>query len=151
MDQIIASDKPAPHVQVMRAFGEEVHFYQTGAETDGRFAQWLEITPPGGGPPPHYHQDEEEWFYVLKGRVSFYRDGQWTEVGAGARAYNPRGVVHTFKNTGDEPLHMMVTTVPAGFEIFFGRCAEEFAAPSGPDMGRIVEIAGEHGIHFVES
>ncbi|TLD69794.1 cupin domain-containing protein [Phragmitibacter flavus] len=135
---------------VVRAFGEELHFYLTGEETDGRFTQWLEITPPGVGPPLHYHTNEEEWFYVQMGTVSFYREGKWTEVGAGSRVYIPRGVVHAFKNTGDEPLHMLITTAPSGFENFMGRCAVEFAAPSGPDMGRIIEIAGEHGIHFVQ-
>ncbi len=135
--------------RVLHAFGEEVHLYQTGEETEGRFTLWLEITPPGGGPPPHYHESEDEWFHVLEGRVSFFRNGEWTEVGPGARVFAPRGSVHTFKNTGDTPSRMLLTSAPSGFEIFFARCAEEFSRPGGPDMPRVLAIAGEHGIHFV--
>jgi quercetin dioxygenase-like cupin family protein len=140
---------PAAGDRVLHAFGEEVHLYLTGAETGGQFAQWLEITPPGGGPPPHYHENEDEYFYVLHGTVSFFREGAWEETGAGARVFCPRNSIHTFKNTGDAPSHIVITTTPSGFEIFFERCAREFAKPGAPDMTQILEIAAEHGIHFV--
>ena len=140
---------PAGEPRILRAFGDEVHVYLSGAETEGQFAVGLVITPPGGGPPPHYHEQEHEWFHVLQGKVSFLADGAWTEVGPGARVSCPKNSVHTFKNTGDSPLHMIVTAAPAGFEEFFRRCAEEFAKPGAPNMPRLIEIAGEHGIHFV--
>jgi hypothetical protein len=44
---------------------------------------------------------------------------------------------------------MLISTSPAGFELFFARCAEEFKKPDGPDINRVVEISAEHGIHFV--
>lgn len=72
------------------------------------------------------------------------------EVGPGGTVFMPRGVVHTFKNVGDEPSRMLVMTTPSGFEKFFARCSEEFAKPGGPDMSRIIEIGVEHGIHFVQ-
>ena len=37
----------------------------------------------------------------------------------------------------------------SGFEAFFARCADEFAQPTGPDIGRIVEIYREHNIDLV--
>ena len=141
---------PAGEDRVLRAFGEEVHLYFTGAETGGRFTQWLEITQPGSGPPPHYHENEDEWFHVLEGRVSFFRDGTWEEAGPGARVWAPKGTVHAFKNIGDTPSRMLLTTMPAGFEIFFAKCADEFAKPEGPDMPRVLAISAAHGIHFVE-
>jgi len=135
--------------KVLRAFGEEVHLTVTGEETGRRYAQWLEITPPGGGPPPHYHTQEDEWFYVLQGTVRFLKDGEWHEAGPGSGAFMPRDSVHTFQNCGDTPLHMIVTAAPAGFETFFAKAADEFAKEGGPDMARVIGIAGEHGIHFV--
>ena len=60
-----------------------------------------------------------------------------------------RGVVHTFKNAGDQPSRMLISATPSGFEKFFARCAEEFAKAGGPNMARIIEIGVEHGIHFV--
>ena len=111
---------------------------------------WTEITPPGGGPPPHYHLNEDETFHVIEGRVAFLLNGDWNEVGSGGTAFMPRGIVHTFKNVGDQPSRMLNMTTPSGFEKFFARCADEFAKPGEPDMSRIVEIGVEHGIHFVQ-
>ncbi|PYL06612.1 MAG: cupin domain-containing protein [Verrucomicrobia bacterium] len=111
---------------------------------------WTGTMPPGGGPPLHYHLNEDEIFHVLEGRVAFFLDGEWREVGPGGSAFMPRGVAHTFKNVGDAPSRVLIMTIPSGFEKFFARCAEEFARPDGPDMPQIVKIGVEHGIHFVQ-
>jgi quercetin dioxygenase-like cupin family protein len=134
---------------VLRAFGEEVIVHLSGKDTGGASALWTEITPPGGGPPPHYHENEDETFLVQEGRFGFFRDGRWEELGPGGVAFMPRNVIHTFKNVGDTPGRLLVSTHPSGFEIFFARCAEEFAKPTPPDMERIIAISTEHGIHFV--
>jgi quercetin dioxygenase-like cupin family protein len=133
----------------LHAFGEEVILHLGGEQTGGQLAVWTEITPPGDGPPPHYHEREDECFVVQEGRVAFLHHGHWHEKGPGGVVFMPRGVVHAFKNVGDTPSRMLLTTTPSGFEIFFARCAEEFARPGPPDMPRIIAIAAEHGIHFV--
>ena len=61
-------------------------------------AMWLETTTPGGGPPLHFHNNDDETFHVLEGRVSFFQNSQWNEVGPGGSAFVPRGQLHTFKN-----------------------------------------------------
>jgi quercetin dioxygenase-like cupin family protein len=149
------SDKSAVIVswddaRVFHAFGEELRIFLDGEGTGGKLTMWTEITPSGGGPPPHHHVNEDETFHVLEGRVAFLADREWHEVGAGGAAFMPRGVVHTFKNAGDQPSRMLIMTTPSGFEKFFARCAEEFAKAGGPDMSRIVQIGAEHGIHFVQ-
>ncbi|MGH7982664.1 MAG: cupin domain-containing protein [Candidatus Udaeobacter sp.] len=135
---------------MLHGFGEEVTILLDGEQTAGKLTMWTKITPPGGGPPPHHHLNEDEAFHVLEGRVAFLSGGEWQEVGHGGAAYMPRGVVHTFKNVGDQPSRMLLTAAPSGFEKFFARCAEEFAKAGGPDMSRIIEIGIEHGIHFVQ-
>jgi len=141
---------PHDQVRVLRAFGEEIRIHLSGKETGGSLSQWEIVTPPGGGPPPHYHTREDEAFWVLEGRVAFLVDGAWQEVGPGAGAYLPRNSVHTFKNVGETPSRMMATSTPSGFEDFFATAAEEFAKPEGPNIPKIMKIAAEHGIHFVE-
>jgi quercetin dioxygenase-like cupin family protein len=136
--------------RVLHAFGEEVIIRLDSEHTGGTVTTWTEVTPPGGGPPPHYHLNEDEAFHVLKGRVAFLLDGEWHELGPGGAAFMPRGVVHTFKNVGDQPSRMLLTTKPSGFEKFFARCAAEFAKPGGPDMSRIMQIGSEQGIHFLQ-
>lgn len=142
--------RPLDDLEPVRAFGDEVYFHVTGAETGGKYTVFTDIIPPGGGPPPHYHRDEDEWFYPLEGRVEFLLDGEWREVPMQTLVYLPRGTVHTFRNIGDRPLVLLTQTSPSGFETFFTRCAAEFAKPGPPDMGRIVEISAEHGIFFVQ-
>ena len=135
---------------VLRAFGEEVIIHLGGEETGGRLTMWTEVTPPGGGAPLHFHINDDEIFHVLEGRVAFYKKGEWHEVGPGGSTFIPRGEVSTFKNVGETPSRMLISTTPAGFENFFTRCADEFARPGGPDMPRVKEIAAEHGIPFVQ-
>ena len=136
--------------RVLHAFGEDVTILLDSERTGGKLTMWTEITPPGGGPPPHYHSNEDETFHILDGRVAFLVNGEWHEVDPGGAAFMPHGVVHTFKNVGDQPSRMLNMTTPSGFEKFFARCADEFARTAEPDMSRIVEIGVEHGIHFVQ-
>jgi quercetin dioxygenase-like cupin family protein len=135
--------------KTLRAFGDEISIHTGGAETGGKYTIFTCLTPPGGGPPPHYHNHEDEWFFVLDGKVEFLIDGSWQEVPPGSLVYLPRGTIHTFRNCGDKPLKMLTQTAPSGFEIFFERCAEEFAKPGPPNMDRIIKISSEHGIHYV--
>lgn len=140
---------PSGEGEILRAFGDEVTVKLDGRRTNGSLTLWQNVTPPGGGPPLHYHLDEDELFIVQEGRMNFFMDGHWREVGPGGVVFAPRGSVHAFRNIGDCPCRMLVQTQPAGFEMFFARCAEEFKRPGGPDMERIAAISAEHGIHYV--
>ncbi len=135
--------------KVLRAFGDEITLHLTGAETGGKYTLFTSVTPPGGGPPPHYHLNEDETFFVLEGRAEFLKDGAWAEVPVGTAVYTPRGVVHTFRNAGQTLLKMLLCTAPSGFETFFARCEQELSKPGPPNMPRVIQIAAEHGIHFV--
>lgn len=131
------------------AFGDEIEMHLGGTETGGRLTVFTDKIPPGGGPPPHYHTNEEEWFVPLGGEVEFFIDGRWQKAASRSVVFVPRGVVHTFRNVGETPLDMLTFTSPAGFEVFFERCAVEFAIEGPPNMERIVEISAEHGIFYV--
>ena len=141
---------PPGEGRVLRAFGEEVIILLDGEQTGGRQTMWLETTPPEGGPPLHFHINDDETFHVLEGQVAFFQSSKWYEVGPGGSAFVPRGQMHTFKNVGEGNSRMLLSTSPAGFDVFFSRCAEEWARPGGPDMSRVFQIAAEHGIHFVK-
>ena len=93
---------------------------------------------------------ELEIFLVIEGRISYCANGEWTEVGPGGVVYLPRETPHGFRNVGKTPSRHWIITTPSGFEVFFSRCADEFAKASPPDMGRIAEIFNEHGITLLE-
>ncbi len=134
----------------LHAFGDVVSVLLGGEQTGGTLMVAFDTTPPGGGPPPHVHGNEDELFLVVEGLISYFVDGQWTEVGPGGAVYLPRGSTHCYRNIGTTPSRQWILTTPSGFEHFFARVAEEWAKPGGPDMNRIVAIHREYGIELVE-
>jgi quercetin dioxygenase-like cupin family protein len=133
----------------INAFGNEGIFKLTGENTGGTFTLMLGVVPPGGGPPLHVHNVDDEFFIIVEGRYNFLIAGAWTEVGPGAVVYLPRGTPHTFKNMGDKPSRHWAILNPSGFETFYARCAEVFAAPGPPDFARIGAISQEHGYGII--
>jgi mannose-6-phosphate isomerase-like protein (cupin superfamily) len=95
----------------------------------------LEVATPVGvpGPPPHYHEDCAECFYVTAGRLGVMKNGEWSSLEAGRYVEVPRGVVHTFRNDGDEELRTITAFEPAGFEAFFEEFGFDAADPGSFD------------------
>ena len=152
---------PEPRTLVIRpgegktlfAYGDTAQVKLSGEQTNGSMAVALNATPPGGGPPPHRHHNEDEMFVVLEGSIRFLANGEWTEpLPPGSIVYTPRGAVHTFQNAGETPCRQLVIATPSGFEQFFSKSAEAFAAASQagmPDLSRLLAISEEYQIEFV--
>lgn len=99
--------------------GELMAFLATGRETGGAFFLAEISVAPGGGTPPHIHKLEDESFRVLEGTLTIQVGGNTLTASAGDFAFLPRGVAHSFKNTGDGYAKALVLTTPAGLEGFF--------------------------------
>jgi quercetin dioxygenase-like cupin family protein len=135
--------------QPVNAFGSEILFKLVGEQTGGALTVGLATVQPGGGPPPHVHHVDDEMFLIVEGMYRISIDGRWSEVGPGSIVYLPRGCVHTFQVVGPAPGRHWVLLTPSGFERFYARCAEVFAAPGPPDRARLAAINAEHGYDFV--
>ena len=142
--------RPPKDATIIRAFGDEMVLHLGVEDTGGKFSMWTNITPPGGGPPPHYHENEDELFWPLSGAVNFLKGDEWIEVPPKTVIFMPRGTIHTFRNPNNEPLHMLIQTMPGGFERFFQECGNEFAKCGQPDMEKIVAISARYGIHYIQ-
>ncbi|CAB4541266.1 MAG: cupin domain-containing protein [Actinobacteria bacterium] len=124
----------------------------TAEQTGGAYSVHEQWITPAGNPPPHQHTHEDEAFVVLEGEVDFMVGGAITRVGTGGFAFAPRGIPHTYAVVGDSA-HLYVITSP-GLERFFRELGEPAGAlslpePSAPDVARVVEVAGRHGIEIL--
>ena len=137
------------HGKRVRAFGNEIEFMLTGEQTADSLTVGLASVPAGNGPPPHVHSAEDEMFIIVEGQYRVYLDGEWTTVDPGTIVYLPRGSVHTFQVVGEKPGKHWTLQTPSGFERYFARAAEVFAAPGGPDFKRLAAITEEYGAKFV--
>jgi quercetin dioxygenase-like cupin family protein len=140
---------------VIAVVGDVYRFLVKGEDTDGAYALWHASVYPGGGPPPHRHAKEDEFFYLLKGEVTIYDDGQPFLATPGTAITLPRGTRHWFKNEGSEPAEMLILVAPAGLEDMFQKTGRPWSAhrgaPGEPRPGEIAilkQIAGDYGIEF---
>ena len=112
--------------------GNQLRFLVTGEETGGAFFMAVGLVLPGGGPPPHIHSREDESFYLLEGTLSVQIGDKTLQALPGDFVYLPRGIAHTFRNTGTENARMLVTATPAGLEKYFMETFEPAVEGSGP-------------------
>ena len=74
-----------------------------------------ETLPPGHAVTPHHHRQIEEIYYIVEGRGVMTVGDEQREVAAGDAIYVPRGQRHTLRNTGAEPIKLLLVCGPAFF------------------------------------
>lgn len=132
--------------------GERMVLKATGELTGGAFTICEDLVAAGSEPPPHFHEREDEAFYLLEGTLEVMVGDQSYQAGPGAFVFLPRLVPHSWRVIGAEPVRMLAFFTPAGVEGFFqalGRPAEAPTPPppSAPDLPKVIQTAGEYGIH----
>lgn len=145
----IARVVPADEGTSVRAFGNEIRFKLTAEQSGGAVSVGLATVPPGGGPPLHVHAREDELFMILEGTYRVCVAGEWRDAGPGSLVWLPRGVAHTFRVVGDVPGKHWVVTTPGGFDEFYAKCAEIFAASGQPDRARLEALNEQYGNRLV--
>ena len=135
--------------QTLAAFGSETVFKLLARDTAGTFCLAIASTPPGGGPPPHVHRKDDELFVVLEGQLTFFTAKGPVRAPTGSVVYAPRNAPHTFRNDGSSASRHLVLVLPSGFDEFYARSAEVFAAGGPPDRERLMAIAADYGYEFM--
>ena len=97
---------------------------------------------PGGGTPPHIHHLDDESFYLLEGTLTIQVGKDTITASAGDFAFLPRGIAHSFKNTGDGYAKALVLTTPTGLEGFFSEVFEPAADRSATPPSASNELIG---------
>jgi mannose-6-phosphate isomerase-like protein (cupin superfamily) len=131
---------------------ELMTFKASARETGGAYALTDSLVPPRGGPPPHMHHREDEAFWVLEGELEVVVGESTFRTGPGSFVHLPRGVLHSYRNTGDRPARFLTLIVPAGLEAFFvevGKPGTDLASPppfGEEDIVRLLDVAPKYGV-----
>jgi len=97
--------RPAANgVKYRRALPPEVFF------TNWSYVDHV-LVPPGAAIAPHRHEGVEEFYYVMAGAGNVTIDKESADIGKGDAIPVFLNEVHGFKNTGAEPLEMMIVGV----------------------------------------
>ena len=128
--------------------GEKITMLLTGQDTDGKFAMIIDEVPPGEGPPLHIHHNEDETFYVLEGELELQVDEERFVVSAGSSIFMPRGIPHTFRNSGTQTAKSLVILTPSNLEGFFAE-VEPLVSQDEPNMNAVLDIAGKYGLEII--
>ncbi|HEV2323832.1 MAG TPA: quercetin 2,3-dioxygenase [Terracidiphilus sp.] len=136
--------------------GTQMTFIATGKETGGAFFLAQMAVPPGGGPPPHIHHREDESFHVLEGTLTIQAGQDTITASAGDFAYLPRGIAHTFRNTGSMTAKVLVLITPAGLENYFAEVFEQVTDPDAPPpppgkdlIARALAVSPRYGLELL--
>lgn len=116
-----------------------------GEHTDDAYSVFEVSVPPNVGAGLHIDNDWDEFWHVMEGTFTFTLNGKPVELGAGGFAHGPKGIPHSFKNTGETTGKLVMFTNPSGLEDFF-RDIDDASPDGNPDKETFVKIMKEHHI-----
>ena len=129
----------------------------TAADTRGYYALFEIDSPPGQGMAAHRQRYEDESLWVLEGTYRLAIGNEEVELGAGGYAFVPRGVAHSFTNSGADEARLLSLVTPGGIqERFIAEAGEHVTGPNGDvaadaaqAWSRIAAIAQKYGIDIL--
>lgn len=134
-----------PAADTIDFLGNPARILVSGQTARGAYCLVESSGPRGDMPPLHRHHADDEAFYVLDGRLTIFVGDRAVDLPAGACAFAPRGVAHTYR-VESESARWLVLASPAGFDTFVREVAE---AGSCVGPGELAEIARRHGIELL--
>lgn len=133
---------------------QSVHFralgttYKVLSESVGGSAAIVEHTLDAKclGAPMHKHTRENEISYVLEGELSVIQNGEVQIARQGEYIVKPKGIFHTFWNTGDKIVRFIEIITPGNFEYYFAELAPFLLKGQPPQMDKVREIGQKYGL-----
>lgn len=127
----------------------DIIFKLNKSQTSGLLGSTESILLPGHlGAPPHSHKGFDEICRVIEGTLSIMVGDEVYQVSAGDWHLRPRGVVHTFWNTGQIPARFIELYTPGGHEAYMNELADMFINNARPKPGDLDKLAMKYDIAF---
>jgi len=122
---------------------ESTSLLVTGDQTGGRFALLETTATDTQELPLHTHTREDELIYVVRGDVTFYRDGMRLEGRTGTCVLLPRGSEHTYRVASNEA-QLLIMLMPAGLEGYYQELDDITDATRYTE--RLITVAAKYGV-----
>jgi mannose-6-phosphate isomerase-like protein (cupin superfamily) len=129
--------------------GIGVHYKVPGEATGGAFSIVEHPVNPGVLVPPHVHTREDEFSFVIEGEIGVRIGERVFSAGPGEYVVKPRGVPHTFWNSGPARARLLEIIAPPQFDRFFREMAALLAQGGQPDFESLSTLADRYGVSFL--
>jgi mannose-6-phosphate isomerase-like protein (cupin superfamily) len=127
----------------------DITFKLDKSQTAGNLGSAEEILLPGHlGAPPHYHKSFDETCIVLEGTLHIMVGEEVFVVPAGGWHLRPRGIVHTFWNSGTTPTRFIELYTPGGHEAYMKDLAKLFEGGKRAKPADLAKLAELYDIIF---
>lgn len=127
----------------------DILFKLDESQTGGHIGLWETVIQPGElGAPPHFHKNIDELCYVREGTLHVLCGTELQEVPAGGWHLRPRGLVHTFWNSGPLPARTIDICLPGGHERYMKELASLFEDGKRPVPGAMQQLENKYDIHY---
>ncbi|PWT90175.1 MAG: cupin domain-containing protein [Acidobacteria bacterium] len=104
------------------------------------------VEPKSIGAPMHKHTYEDEISYVLEGQLSVIQNGHVQTAGPGQFIAKPRGIFHTFWNSGEQRIRFLEVIVPGNFENYFAELGLLLAPGKPAQLDKVRETGARYGL-----
>lgn len=147
---------PAGAGHALWVFGDLDVVKAAGEETGGEMTFVETVVPPKSGPPMHVHERESESIYVLEGEVRVVANGRDFTLSPGGFVYMPKGSLHKFENTLEEPSKILLVFLPAGIEGYFEELGTPRVSADEPPPKRVIDqellgrVAPKYGLEIFD-
>ncbi len=100
------------------SLGARVSIQASAEQTGGAFNLFDVLIPTRYETPLHIHYAEDVAIHVLAGTLNIFWGEARKQAEAGSFFFQPRGMPHGFRVTGNSTAHILYFTFPAGFDGF---------------------------------
>ena len=127
----------------------EINFKLSKDQTSGNLGSAETILFPGYmGAVPHRHKGFDEVCRVLQGTLTILVGDEIFNVEAGGWHLRPRGIMHSFWNSGKVPAKFIELYLPGGHEAYMQELTTLFVNGRKPQPEELDAVAKKHDIEF---
>lgn len=134
---------PRDYERALNVLGVQVNVLASNAATRG-YEITLQEGEEGSGPPPHYHNWDES-FFVVRGKVEIFCEGNTTLCESGSLAHLPAGTVHGYRFCAGGG-QMLEITGQGGRAVEMFTNVSKDVGHGPPELTKLLRVLSDNGV-----